>query len=211
MRRAGPATRPLRVLVQVQEGPQHRLRFGLGYGKRGLSAGKNRLDRQRLPRGGPHPRRLGAPLEDRRRVAARDDRLQPVVQAVFSDTLWSVDTLNYTLGATLPAAGVHLPCSLRQRGVFAERRSEAAIYTRIAVGGTPTSLSTRGARSPSPSGTVTRWAAPTRSPRSTVASSGCATPPSQVFLRDRARVRRHHCHRRARPREQPARPSEGVS
>jgi len=130
----GASDSTVRVLVQVQEGPQHRLRFGLGYGsvdclraQTGWTAndflgGGRTLDvSARLSKigGGSPPPTTG---------------FSQLCKPFFSDTLWSVDTLNYTLGATLRQPAFISRAHSASVGVFAERRSEAAIYTRIAVG-----------------------------------------------------------------------------
>ena len=48
---------------------------------------------------------------------------------------WTIDTLNYTLGATLRQPVFLSRAHTATVGVFAERRSEFKVYTREAVGG----------------------------------------------------------------------------
>ena len=124
----------VRVLVQVQEGPQHRLRTGLGYGsvdclrvQTGWTAndflgGARTLDLSaRLSKIGG-----GSPSET--------DGFRQLCRPFFSDTAWSPDTLNYTLGATLRQPAFISLAHTATVGLFAEKRSEPGIYTRKAVG-----------------------------------------------------------------------------
>lgn len=124
----------VRVLVQVQEGPRHQMRVGLGYGsvdclraQTGWTAndflgGGRTLDLSgRLSKiGGGSPQRTTG--------------LSQLCRPFFSDTAWSVDTLNYTLSATLRQPAFLSPAHTATVGLFAERRSEIQIYTRQAVG-----------------------------------------------------------------------------
>ena len=125
----------VRVLVQVQEGPQHRVRFGLGYGsveclraQTGWTAndffgGARTLDLSaRLSKIGG-----GAP--------SSTSGLSQLCSPFFARSAWTVDTLNYTLGATLRQPAFLSRAHTATVGVFAERRSEFQVYTREAVGG----------------------------------------------------------------------------
>lgn len=117
----------VRVEVDVQEGPQHRVRFGLGYGsvecfrvQSGWSAhdffgGARILDLTgRLSKlGGGTPEQLCNP---------------------FAGT-WTVDTLNYTVGLTLREPAFLSRKHTASLAFFGERRSEFQIYTRHAIGG----------------------------------------------------------------------------
>lgn len=130
-----PSDSTVRLLVQVQEGPQHRMRIGMGYGSvdclrvqagwtaNDFAGGARTLDLSaRLSKiGGGSPQRTTG--------------LSQLCQPFFRDSAWSVDTLNYTLGATLRQPLFISRAHTATVGLFAERRSEAQIYTRVAVGG----------------------------------------------------------------------------
>ena len=122
----------VRILVQVQEGPQHQVRFGLGYGsvdclraQTGWTAndfvgGARTLDLS------ARVSKIGGGAPD------RATGLSQVCSPFFAD--WTVDTLNYNLGATLRQPAFLSRAHTATVGVFAERRSEANVYTRQAVG-----------------------------------------------------------------------------
>ena len=124
----------VRVLVQVQEGPQHQLRFGMGYGSvdcvrvqtawtaNDFVGGARTLELSgRLSKiGGGSPSGTGG--------------LNQLCRPFFSDTAWSPDTLNYTVGATLRQPAFISRAHTATVGLFAEKRSEPQIYTRQAVG-----------------------------------------------------------------------------
>lgn len=130
---AGDST--VHVLVQLQEGPQHRMRIGAGYGSvdclrvqsgwtaNDFAGGARTLDLSaRLSKiGGGSPQQTTG--------------FSQLCQPFFRDSAWSLDTLNYTLGATLRQPVFISRAHTATVGLFAERRSEAQIYTRVAVGG----------------------------------------------------------------------------
>ena len=122
----------VRVLVQVQEGSQHRVRFGLGYGsvecfrvQAGWAAhdflgGARVLDLSgRLSKLGG-----GAPAN----TGGLNQLCNPFVST------WTLDTLNYTIGVTLRQPAFLNRAHTAAVGLFAERRSEFQVYTREAVG-----------------------------------------------------------------------------
>ena len=128
---AGDST--VRVLVQVQEGPQHRVRFGAGYGSvecfraqtgwtaNDFAGGARVLDLSaRIAKLGG-----GAP--------SNPDKLNQLCSPFFA--VWDVDTLSYALGATLRQPAFLSRAHTASVGLFAERRSEFRRYTRQAVGG----------------------------------------------------------------------------
>jgi outer membrane protein assembly complex protein YaeT len=122
----------VRVLVQVQEGSQHRVRFGLGYGsvecfrvQTGWAAhdflgGARVLDLSgRLSKlGGGTPANTGG----------LNQLCNPFVST------WTLDTLNYTIGVTLRQPAFLNRAHTAAVGLFTERRSEFQVYTREAVG-----------------------------------------------------------------------------
>ncbi|MBI1967626.1 MAG: BamA/TamA family outer membrane protein [Gemmatimonadetes bacterium] len=127
---AGDST--VRILVQVEEGPRHRVRVGTGYGS---------VECFRLQAGwGANNFLGGARALD---ITGRLSKLGAgfPADAGFRNTLCRAlrtdptsDTLDYSLGVTLqqPAfPGVRQATAL---GVFVERRSELRAYTRQAVG-----------------------------------------------------------------------------
>ncbi|MGH7671647.1 MAG: BamA/OMP85 family outer membrane protein, partial [Gemmatimonadales bacterium] len=122
----------VRVLVQVQEGSQHRVRFGLGYGsvecfrvQTGWAAhdflgGARVLDLSgRLSKLGG-----GAPAN----TGGLNQLCNPFVAT------WTLDTLNYTIGVTLRQPAFLNRAHTAAVGLFTERRSEFQVYTREAVG-----------------------------------------------------------------------------
>jgi len=119
----------VRILVQVQEGPRHRLRFGLGYGS---------VDCMRVQSGWTANDFFGGArtLDLSARVSkigggaalAQSQLCNPFFAA------WKPDTLNYTFGATLRQPAFLRPAHTATVGLFAERRSEFLVYTREAVG-----------------------------------------------------------------------------
>jgi len=131
----GPRDSTVRVVVQVQEGPQHRLRLGAGYGS---------VECFRVQTGWTANDFLGAArtLD----LSARLSKIgggapqstkgfRQLCSPFFSDSTWTVDTLNYTLGATLRQPAFLSRAHTATVGLFAERRSELNAYTREAVGG----------------------------------------------------------------------------
>lgn len=123
----------VRVLVQVQEGSQHRVRIGAGYGsvecfrvQTGWAAhdflgGGRVLDLSgRLSKLGG-----GAPADLERSTQV----CNPFVST------WTLDTLSYTIGAELRQPAFLSRAHTAALGLFAERRSEYGVYTREAVGG----------------------------------------------------------------------------
>jgi outer membrane protein assembly complex protein YaeT len=123
-----------RVLVQVQEGPQHQLRFGLGYGSVDCIRGQSAWTANDFL-GAARTLELSARLS---KVGggspSRAVGLNQLCRPFFVDTAWSVDTLNYTLGATLRQPAFISRAHTATVGLFAEKRSEVQIYTRQAVG-----------------------------------------------------------------------------
>lgn len=123
----------VRVLVQVVEGPRHRIRFGAGYGsldcfrfQSGWSAynffgGARVLDLSaRLSKIG-----VGYPLNA--------GMYRTLCHGLQKDSINS-DTLNYNVGVTLYQPTFLSPAHTASIGVFAERRSEFKTYTRTQVG-----------------------------------------------------------------------------
>jgi len=128
----GAADSTMRILVQVQEGPQHRVRFGLGYGSvECLRAQSGWTANDFL--GGARTLDLSARASKIGGVAPNST--SPLCKPFFSDTSWKLDTLNYTFGATLRQPGFLNRAHSASVGLFAERRSEFQVYTREAVGG----------------------------------------------------------------------------
>lgn len=126
----GPRDSTVRILVQVQEGPQHRLRLGAGYGS---------VECFRVQTGWTANDFLGAArtLDLSARLSkiggGAPDHSSQLCSPFFS--AWTVDTLNYTLGATLRQPAFLSRAHTASVGLFAERRSEFQVYTREAVGG----------------------------------------------------------------------------
>jgi len=128
----GVADSTVRILVQVQEGPQHRVRVGAGYGSvECLRAQTGWTANDFL--GGARTLDLSARVSKIGGVSPNST--SKLCKPFFSDTSWRFDTLNYTLGATLRQPGFLSRAHTASVGVFAERRSEFQVYTREAVGG----------------------------------------------------------------------------
>ena len=120
----------VRVLVQVQEGPQHQVRIGGGYGS---------VDCLRVQTGWTANDFIGAArtLELSARlskIGGGSPRGSQLCKPFFVDTAWSRDTVNYTLSATLRQPAFISRAHTATVGLFAEKRSEPQIYTRQAVG-----------------------------------------------------------------------------
>ncbi len=119
----------VRVLVQVQEGSQHRVRLGAGYGS---------VDCLRAQTGWTANDFLGGgrTLDLSARLSKIGGGSPPRSQLCkpFFTGAWSRDTLNYTLSATLRQPAFISLAHTASVGVFAEKRSEAEVYTRQAVG-----------------------------------------------------------------------------
>ena len=127
-----PGDSLVNVLVQVVEGPRHRIRAGVGYGtvdcfraQAGWSAlnflgGGRTLDLtgSLSKLGVGHPTNIG--LEDNICSHLRGDS--------------TADTLNYSIGATLFQPAFLSPRHTASIGVVAERRSEYKVYVRQDVG-----------------------------------------------------------------------------
>jgi outer membrane protein assembly complex protein YaeT len=131
----GPRDSTVRIVVQVQEGQQHRLRLGAGYGS---------VECFRVQTGWTANDFLGAArtLDLSARLSKigggaprSTEGLRQLCSPFFSDSTWTVDTLNYTLGATLRQPAFLSRAHTATVGLFAERRSELNAYTREAVGG----------------------------------------------------------------------------
>jgi outer membrane protein assembly complex protein YaeT len=118
----------VRVLVRVQEGPRHQLRFGLGYGS---------VECFRAQSGwAAHDFLGGARTID---LSGRVSKVGGGTSAKLCNPFsgkWTVDTLNYTVGVTLRQPAFLSRSHTASVGFFAERRSEFNIYTREAIGGT---------------------------------------------------------------------------
>ena len=119
----------VRVLVQVQEGPRHTMRMGGGYGS---------VECLRAQAGwAAHDFYGGARTLD---LSARVSKLGGGADTSASQLCnpffahWDLDTLNYSVGATLRQPAFLAPANVASLGLFAERRSEFRIYTRQAVG-----------------------------------------------------------------------------
>jgi len=132
---SNPADSTVRILVQVQEGPQHRVRFGLGYGSvECLRAQTGWAANDFL--GGARTLDLSARISKIGGGAPNSTTgLKQLCKPFFADSSWSFDTLNYTLAATLRQPGFLSRPHSASVGLFAERRSEVQVYTREAVGG----------------------------------------------------------------------------
>jgi outer membrane protein assembly factor BamA len=123
----------VRVLVQVQEGPRHQVRTGLGYAT---------IECFRVQTGWTAHDFLGAArtldLTARlSKLGAGTPRQSTGLSQFcnpFSGT-WTIDTLNYSLGATLRQPAFLSRSNVGTIGFVAERRSEFGIYTRQATGG----------------------------------------------------------------------------
>ena len=120
----------VRILVQVQEGPQHRVRLGAGYGSVECLRVQTAWTANDFV-GGARTLDLSARLS---KIGGGSGSSQ-LCSPFFSDSSWTLDTLNYTLGATLRQPGFLSRAHSASVGVFAERRSEFQVYTREAVGG----------------------------------------------------------------------------
>src|SRR2546426_7568916 len=123
----------VRVLIQLQEGPRHQVRTGLGYAtvecfrvQSGWTAhdflgGARSLDVS------ARVSKLGAGTPER--TTGLNQFCNP-----FAGT-WTIDTLNYTFGVTLRQPAFLSRSHVATLGLVAERRSEFGIYTREAIGG----------------------------------------------------------------------------
>ena len=123
----------VRILIQVQEGARHQVRAGFGYGtvecfrvQSGWTAhdflgGARTLDLTgRVSKLG-----AGTPKQS----TGLNQFCNP-----FSGT-WTLDTLNYTVSASLRQPAFLSRSNIGTIGLVAERRSEFGIYTRQATGG----------------------------------------------------------------------------
>lgn len=126
----GAADSTVRILVQVQEGQQHRLRLGAGYGSveclrvQTAWTANDFLGRART-----------LDLSARLSKIGGGSGVSQLCRPFFAESTWTLDTLNYTLGATLRQPAFLSRAHTATFGVFAERRSEFQVYTREAVGG----------------------------------------------------------------------------
>jgi len=120
----------VRILVQVQEGPQHRLRLGAGYGSVECLRVQTAWTANDFL-GGARTLDLSARLSK----IGGGSGLSQLCSPFFADSSWTLDTLNYTLGATLRQPAFFSRAHTATFGIFAERRSEFQVYTREAVGG----------------------------------------------------------------------------
>jgi outer membrane protein insertion porin family len=123
----------VRVMVQVQEGARHLVRMGLGYAtiecfrvQTGWTAHDFMGGARTLDLTG-RVSKLGAGTP--RQSTGLNQFCNP-----FAGT-WTVDTLNYALGATLRQPAFLSRSNIGTIGFLAERRSEFGIYTRQAIGG----------------------------------------------------------------------------
>lgn len=122
----------VRVLVRVQEGPRHQIRFGLGYGsvecvrvQSGWAAHDFLGGARTLDLSGRVSNLGGTPKGS----AGLNQLCNP------TDSTWTLDSLNYTVGVTLRQPAFVSRAHTASVGFFAERRSEFKIYTREAIGG----------------------------------------------------------------------------
>jgi len=133
----------VRVLIQLQEGPRHQVRTGLGYAtvecfrvQSGWTAhdflgGARTLDLS------ARFSKLGAGTPQH--TTGLNQFCNP-----FAGT-WRWDTLNYTVGVSLRQPAFLSRSNVGTLGLVAERRSEFGIYTREAVGGNADlTINTRG-------------------------------------------------------------------
>jgi outer membrane protein assembly complex protein YaeT len=123
----------VQVVIDVQEGSQHRLRFGMGYGS---------IECFRVQSGwAAHDFLGGARVLDLSGRLARIGGVPPQDPKGFNqfcnplDEKWTVDSLNYTLGLALRQPAFLSLSHTATLALFAERRTEFQIYTRHAVGG----------------------------------------------------------------------------
>jgi outer membrane protein assembly factor BamA len=126
----------VRLLVQVEEGPRHRMRVGAGYGS---------VECFRVQTGwAAHDFLGGARVLD---LSARVSKLGGGDSASTRSgggglnqlcnpfaASWTLDTLNYTVGVALRQPAFLSRAHTATVGLFAERRSEFHVYTREAVG-----------------------------------------------------------------------------
>jgi outer membrane protein insertion porin family len=124
----------VRVLVQVQEGPRHTMRMGGGYGsveclrvQTGWAA-HNFIGGARTLDLSGRVSKLGGGAAANTSAGGLNQLCNPF----FLD--WTLDTLNYSVGATLRQPAFFSRAHTASFGLFAERRSEFRIYTREAVG-----------------------------------------------------------------------------
>ncbi|MGH7606208.1 MAG: BamA/OMP85 family outer membrane protein [Gemmatimonadales bacterium] len=120
----------VRVLVEVQEGPQHQVRFGLGYGS---------VECFRVQSGWTaHDFFGGARILDLSGRVSKVGGGAPTNTAQLCNPFarqWTVDTLNYSAGITLRQPAFLSRAHTASLAFFAERRSEFQVYTRHAIGG----------------------------------------------------------------------------
>ena len=125
-----PSDSTVRVLVQVQEGPQHQVRIGGGYGSVDCFRAQTGWTANDFV-GGARTLELSARLS---KIGGGSPRGSQLCKPFFVDTAWSRDTVNYTLSATLRQPAFISRAHTATVGLFAEKRSEPQIYTRQAVG-----------------------------------------------------------------------------
>ncbi|HEY6092638.1 MAG TPA: BamA/TamA family outer membrane protein [Gemmatimonadales bacterium] len=123
----------VRVLLQVQEGPRHQVRTGLGYAsvecfrvQTGWTAHDFLGGARTLDLSGKVSKLGGTP----KHTTGLNQFCNP-----FGGT-WTFDTLNYSLGATVRQPAFLSRANVGTLGLVGERRSEFNIYTREAIGGT---------------------------------------------------------------------------
>lgn len=128
---AVPGDSAVRVLVQVLEGPRHRVRIGGGYGS---------VECFRVQSGwAAHDFLGGARTLD---LSSRVSKLGGVPKGSTGlNSLcnpfggkWTFDTLNYSVGLTLRQPAFLSRSHVGSLGLLAERHSEFSVYTREAVG-----------------------------------------------------------------------------
>ncbi|MGH7529811.1 MAG: BamA/OMP85 family outer membrane protein [Gemmatimonadales bacterium] len=128
-----PGDTTVRIRIALQEGPQHRVRFGVGYAS---------VECIRVQSGWAAHDFLGGArvLEISGRVSKLggtasggndpfDQLCIPFAEA------WERDSLNYTVGLTLRQPAFLSRSHTAALSLFAERRSEFDVYTRQAIGG----------------------------------------------------------------------------
>lgn len=127
----GTSDSTVRVLVQVQEGPQHQVRLGGGYGSVDCFRAQTGWTASDFL-GGARTLELSARLSKIGGGAPPLSTKNPLCYPFFAH--WKPDTLNYSFGATLRQPAFISRAHTATVGLFAEKRSEAQVYTRQAVG-----------------------------------------------------------------------------
>lgn len=123
----------VRVAIQVQEGPRHQVRTGLGYATVEcfrIQSGWTAHDFL----GGARTLDLSAKFSKLGAGTPKNTTGLNQFCNPFAGT-WSFDTLNYSVGASLRQPAFLSRSNVGTLGFVAERRSEFNVYTRQAIGG----------------------------------------------------------------------------